>query len=122
VALGDVEVTSISAEYHSPRARRYSIVSKVEVFDVQSKTRIMAHTTKLNMLGCYVETVSAFPKGAKVRLRLSRGGTCVVAVGKVAYSEAKGMGIAFITIDPGGLAVLDNWIANLRNVHSQSPL
>jgi len=43
-------------------------------------------------------------------------------MGKVAYSEPKGMGIAFITIEPGGLAVLNNWIASMRNLHSQLPL
>jgi len=34
--------------------------------------------------------------------------------GRVAHSEPKGMGIAFVTIETGGLAVLDNWIAGVR--------
>ena len=87
-------------------------MAKAELIDVQSETRLVGRTKNLSLAGCFVETASSSPNGVKVRLRISRGSAGVVAMGKVVYSEPKGMGIAFATIELGGLAVLDNWIAS----------
>ena len=68
---------------------------------MQSEKQLAAHTKDLNLFGCFVETMSPFPQGTKVRLRISRAGAHVSALGKVADSRPNaGMGIAFITIRP----------------------
>ncbi len=82
---------------------------------MQSEKHISGHTKDLSLFGCFVETVTPFPEGTKVRLKISRGETHLVAQGKVTYSRPNsGMGIAFITIEPSSLPVLDVWLANLR--------
>jgi hypothetical protein len=82
---------------------------------MESEKHLSAHTKDLNLFGCFVETQTPFPEGTKVRLRISRGGTNLAGLGKVAYSRANsGMGIAFITIEPSSLPVLDRWLTNLR--------
>ena len=55
------------------------------------------------------------PGGPKVRLKMSRGETQLIAQGRVTYSRpGTGMGIAFITVEPSSLPVLDAWLAGLR--------
>ena len=82
---------------------------------MQSEKHISGHTKDLSLFGCFVETVTPFPDGTKVRLRMSRGETHIVAQGRVTYSRPNsGMGIAFVLIEPSSLPVLDGWLANLR--------
>jgi hypothetical protein len=46
---------------------------------------------------------------------MSRGETQLVAQGRVTYSRPYSeMGIAFVTIEPSSLPVLDAWLAGLR--------
>jgi hypothetical protein len=90
-------------------------MATIELTDMQSEELISGHTKDLSLFGCFVETATPFTEGAKVRLKLSRGETHLVAQGKVTYSRPNsGMGIAFIAIEPSSLPVLDVWLANLR--------
>jgi hypothetical protein len=103
----------MNSERH--RAPRRSFVAGIDLTDLESEKHLAAHIKDLNLLGCFVETVAPFPEGTKVRLRISHAGTHFMAIGKVAYSRPNsGMGIAFITIEPSSLEVLDLWFANLR--------
>ncbi len=87
----------------------------IDLTDLESERHLAAHIKDLNLLGCYVETVTPFPEGTKVRLHISHAGKNFSAIGKVAYSRPNsGMGIAFITIEPSSLTVLDVWLADLR--------
>ena len=87
----------------------------IHLTDLQSEKHLAAHIENLNLLGCFVETVTPFPKGTKVRLQISHAGANFTAIGKVAYSRTKaGMGITFITIEPKNQEVLDLWLADLR--------
>ena len=82
---------------------------------MQSEKHISGHTKDLSLFGCFVETVTPFLEGTKVRLKMSRGETHLVAQGRVTYSRPNsGMGIAFVLIEPSSLPVLDGWLANLR--------
>jgi PilZ domain len=97
------------------RAPRHSFVAGIDLTDLQSENHLAAHIKDLNLLGCFVETVTPFPDGTKVRLIISHAGKHFSAIGKVAYSRPNsGMGIAFVTIEPSSLEVLDLWLANLR--------
>ena len=87
----------------------------IDLTDLESERHLAAHIKDLNLLGCYVETVTPLPEGTKVRLNISHAGMNFSAIGKVAYSRPNsGMGIAFITIEPRSLEILDFWLANLR--------
>jgi len=87
----------------------------IHLTDLESEKHLAAHIENLNLLGCFVETVTPFPKGAKVRLQISHGGVNFIAIGRVAYSRPNsGMGITFTAIDPKNQEVLDLWLANLR--------
>jgi hypothetical protein len=67
------------------------------------------------VFGCFVETAAPFPIGAKVRLRISHAGVNFIAQGTVARSQTDGgMGIAFTSIEPSSLSILDAWLADLR--------
>jgi hypothetical protein len=97
------------------RAPRHQFMARIELTDMQSEEHISGHTKDLSLFGCFVETVTPFPEGRQVRLKISRGETHLVAQGKVTYSRPNsGMGIAFITVEPSSLPVLDVWLANLR--------
>jgi hypothetical protein len=90
-------------------------VAGIHLTDLQTEKQLSAHIENLNLLGCFVETVTPFPKGTKIRLQISHDGVNFMAIGKMAYSRPNsGMGIAFITIDPRSLETLDLWLADLR--------
>ena len=98
------------------RASRYLFAASIELTDVRSESLLSARTTNLGLFGCHVYTTSPFPEGTKVSLRISHGGASFAAFGKVVYSKPNsGMGIAFITIEPRSQAILEKWIASLRN-------
>ena len=87
----------------------------IDLTDLESEKHLAAHIKDLNLLGCFVETVTPFPEGTKVRLNISHAGMNFSAIGKVAYLRRNsGMGIAFITIEPRSQEILDLWLAKLR--------
>ena len=73
------------SEHH--RAPRHSFVAGIQLADLQSEKQLAAHIENLNLLGCFVETVTPFPEGTKVRLKISHAGVNFSALGKVAYSR-----------------------------------
>ena len=82
---------------------------------MQSEQQIAARTKDITLFGCFVETESSFPQGTKVRVRITRAGAQVAALGKVAHSRPNaGMGISFITVKPNSLRILDAWLEELR--------
>ena len=90
-------------------------MARIELSDIQSEKQISGHTKDLSLFGCFEETVTPFPEGTKVRLKMSRGETQLVAQGRVTYSRPNsGMGIAFVTIEQSSLPVLHAWLAGLR--------
>jgi hypothetical protein len=64
--------------------------------------------------GCYVDTISPFPVGTVVSVRLEHNQGKFEAVAVVTYALASmGMGISFTEIKPEDLAILQAWIAEL---------
>lgn len=99
----------------NPRAPRHHFVVRIEMTDMEAERHISGNTKDLNLFGCFAVTVDTFPKGTKVRLRISCGETHIVAQGKVTNSRpSSGMGIAFTAIEPSSLSVLNTWLASLR--------
>jgi hypothetical protein len=90
-------------------------VAGVQVTELLTEKQIAAHTQELSAYGCFIETIAPFAAETKVRLRISRGGQQLVAQGKVIYSRPRaGMGIVFVSFEPGGLTILDKWLEGLR--------
>ncbi len=99
----------------NPRARRYFLVTNIELTDVRSETHITERTSDLSLFGCHVETLRPFPQGTKVKIRIVYNGGHFEALGKVAYVRADaGMGIVFTNIDVNAQLVLEKWIDELR--------
>lgn len=96
------------------RAPRYGLSAKIELTDLKSERQIAAQTQDIGVYGCAAKTAEQFPKGTRVRLRISYSGANFAAVGKVAYSRSNlAMGIVFLEIDPSSQKILDDWITNL---------
>jgi hypothetical protein len=96
-------------------------VAGIDLTDLESEKHLAAHIKDLNLLGCLVETVTPFPEGTKVRLRISHAGTNFIAIGKVAHSRpSSGMGIAFTTIEPSRRANLGRMAREFKKVVSAS--
>lgn len=104
---------AISVQVH--RSRRFPFVAGVHVTALDSEAEVAAHIEDLSVFGCFVETTTPFVAGAKVSIRISHAGTAFVAQGRVAYSrEFAGMGLAFTSIEPSSVSILDDWLTELR--------
>jgi hypothetical protein len=80
-----------------------------------TEKQLAAHTEDLSVFGCFVETAAPFPLGTKVRLRISHAGVNFIAQGTVAHARNDGgMGVAFTSIEPSSLSILDAWLTGLR--------
>ena len=100
----------------SPQERRvhprYPFSAAAET--VYADTRLMGRTSDLSKGGCYVDTISPFPLGVEVRIRISRGNLTFVAQARVMYAAAgMGMGLMFTKIEPDRLQVLQEWLGEL---------
>jgi CDGSH-type Zn-finger protein len=105
-------------EYEYTRvAPHNSFVADIEVTDVQSEIHITGRTQDLSLLGCGVNTSKPFPKGTRVRIKLSHGGADVAALAKVAYARPDlGMGVVFTSVEPEDERILGAWIAELLSI------
>ncbi len=93
------------------RQQRFPFVAGIQIVALDTQAHVAAHTEDLNLSGCFVETTNPFIAGTKVGLRISHDGTVFEARGTVAYSlSRKGMGIAFTSIEPGSIAIVDGWL------------
>ena len=97
------------------QAPRHSLIVEVEVIDLESGFQIRECTKDLNLYGCGVITATPFAAGTKVVLKLANEKEKVTAFGKVIYGRRDiGMGIAFTTVKPEDLKLLEDWIAEAQ--------
>jgi len=97
------------------RTFRCPFMAGIKVTDLLTGEQISAHTEDLSAYGCFIETITPFAVETKVRLQISHDGQQLLAQGKVAYSRPHaGMGIAFVSFEPGCLTILDEWLDELR--------
>jgi PilZ domain len=96
------------------RVLRHPLVVDVEVTNLESEIRIRERTKDLSLYGCGVSTVTPFPAGTKVKVKVAYGRKEIVAFGKVIYGRRDiGMGIVFTTIEPDDQKLLEDWFAEL---------
>lgn len=104
------------------RNPRYPFTAMAEVSELDSQTRIAGRCSDLACNGCYIDSISPFPVGSVVRVRLEREPRKFEAMGKIVYAhELMGMGIVFTSIKSEHLAVLQNWLAELSGEQLPEP-
>ena len=70
--------------------------ASVEAVDTKSGTKVVGRTSDLSLGGCYIDTLSPFPVGTDVKIRIVRNAQTFEAQSKVVYSLiGMGMGLAF---------------------------
>jgi hypothetical protein len=95
---------------------RHLVTASAEVIELSSGARFSTRTTDLGPGGCFIDTLTPFPVGAKVRVTVYRGNSHFETRGSVVYSQlGLGMGVAFDELDEPKLAALDVWLAEITN-------
>ncbi len=118
-------VTEEPPKSESPERRaqpRFPFTAAADVYELRSQTRVNGRCSDLSLGGCYVDTLSPFPVGAVVRLRMERATRMFEAAAVVAYAHVQmGMGLAFTEIRREHQEVLGSWIAELNGAPSSIP-
>jgi hypothetical protein len=71
----------------------------------------------LSQCGCGVDTLELFPKGTRVKIKLSHQGAKVNALARIVYSSSDlGMGVAFTSVEGEDERILESWIAEFLSV------
>jgi hypothetical protein len=101
---------------------RYPFTAAAETYELRSKIRVTGRCADLGVGGCYVDTISPFPVGAVVRVRMERDKREFEAEAVVAYAHVSmGMGLAFTEIKPEHQEILRSWIADLSGEQPCEP-
>ena len=105
------------------RSKRYPFVATAEVLEPESHTIIAGRTSDLGRGGCFIDTMSVFPPGTVLQVKLTLEQRTFEAQAKVVYSmNGMGMGIAFKGVQPNQARVLEGWIALLSGKTAVEPL
>jgi hypothetical protein len=118
-----VSVRSTASE-RSERRRypRYSFTAAVQAVDTVQRSVLNARISDLGRGGCYVDAFSPFPLKTGVRLHITSEKRSFKAHADVVYSKTgMGMGLAFTTVEPEQLQVLDRWLAELSGAAPFEP-
>ena len=103
-----------ASERECRSAPRYLFTATAEVREVHSGTSIIMRCSDLSAEGCYLDTISPFPLGAAVVVRITHGGRQFEAAAVVANSHFQmGMGLAFTEIGQEYRGVLRSWLGEL---------
>jgi PilZ domain len=101
------------------RHPRYPFSASADLVHMQADTRLSGRVSDLSQGGCYLDTISSFPVGADVKIRIVKDSSSFAADGRVLYGKpGMGMGLAFTKIEPERMLVLEGW---LRELNGESP-
>ena len=113
-AIAAVSGESPASPAKKRAVRRCQLVASAEVMERDSQTQLSARVSEIGLGGCYVDTLSPFPDGTLVHVRIIRDGGAFECEAKVVYvHQSFGMGIAFTNIAVDQRRLLENWIADL---------
>ncbi|MGH9727469.1 MAG: PilZ domain-containing protein [Candidatus Acidiferrales bacterium] len=102
------------SEQERRKSIRYPFTATAYVTDMQSGAQTTSRSADLGRGGCFVDTISPFPVGTSVMLRLTAEQKSFEAPAKVVYAMiGMGMGLAFTSIEPEQLWMLESWLAKL---------
>jgi hypothetical protein len=101
---------------------RFPFTAAAEICELHSQARLAGRCSDLSSGGCYIDTISPFPVGTVVRVRLERDPRGFEAKAVVAYAHVTmGMGLAFTEIQSEHQDVLRSWIAELSGEPAEAP-
>lgn len=102
-------------EFDERRANtRFALSAQAEVVELRSQARITSRSSDLGLGGCYVDTLTPFPVGSPVKVRLAQASRTFEAQATVIYAHVgMGMGLAFSEVQPDQLATLQDWVREL---------
>ena len=96
------------------RNLRFPFTATVEAIETKSGTKIVARTSDLSLGGCYIDTISPFPVGSEVTIRIVRNKETFEAQSKVVYSKiGMGMGLAFVSAQPRQVRLFQRWLLEI---------
>ena len=100
------------------KAPRYPLVLRVEVTDSISLVNIIARTSDVSRMGCYIDMASPLPRGSQVQIKLHNGRETFETEAVVRYvSPGLGVGVEFSESTASEkLATLDRWLATVAKV------
>jgi c-di-GMP-binding flagellar brake protein YcgR len=115
----DERTTKTASQKALYRDRRYAIrypfAADAELMDLESGTQASGVTSDISLGGCFICTSKPLPLKARVRVRLSRKGEAIEALGLVRIVKTRvGMGVEFIDVDASHMKMLSRWIEQLR--------
>ena len=95
-------------------ADRHYFTASADVIELSSGARFSTRTTDLGPGGCFVDTMTPFPVGAKVRVTVKKAKSDFQTEGTVVYSQTGlGMGIAFAELNADQRFALQEWLTEL---------
>jgi hypothetical protein len=95
---------------------RYPFVGPVEILDILTRTRLVAQIVEISLRGCYLATLNSLESNSVIELRIRQDHEIFEALARVArVEEGKGMGIAFLKIEPPKELLLREWITRLSS-------
>lgn len=101
---------------------RHLFTASAAVVDLSSGAHFSTRTTDLSAGGCFVDTLTPFDVGAKVRISVQREQSAFEALGMVVYSQVGlGMGIAFAELGAEQKATLDKWLSENSATYQPAP-
>ena len=109
-----IEVSSGVDGHERRRHGRHPFTATVEAVETNTQTRINGRTSDLSRGGCYVDTISSFPAGSIVKMRLTKETHSFEAMAEVVYSMVgMGMGMKFTYAEPEQLWTLEKWVGEV---------
>jgi hypothetical protein len=119
----------VAMPVHERRANvRYLFTAAADVVDLETNARLNGRTSDLARGGCYIDTISTFPIGTNVSLRLTSEDRSFESRARVVYeTPGVGMGLAFMSVEPDQLWVLEKWLGKLSGqlppeFHDEEPM
>ncbi len=93
---------------------RYPFTAAADVIEAESNARLSARSSDLGRGGCFIDSISPFPVGTDTILQLTFEQKTFEAKARVVYAQmGMGMGLAFTSVEPDQLFVLEKWLGNL---------
>jgi hypothetical protein len=101
------------------KSQRFAISATAEAQELRTRTRLSGRASDLGIGGCYVDTVSPFPVGTLLTIKLVSGNRSVAANATVASAPVgMGMGLAFTEISADQKENLSAWLRELNGESS----
>jgi len=104
------------------RSPRFPFMAELDALDPKSNIRIQGRVSDLGMGGCYVDTISPFPTGTTLHIRMRKQDECFEAQAKVTHSTMYvGMGLIFVSAAPDQVVLFQKWLLELSTAVPTRP-